>query len=170
MNIILISTLVSSVFFPFVGKICDAYSPKITIPLAFFFRCSTCMLFFTVEEPNSTKSYVTCTLMIIGTIVENISVDSIFSKNLPKETRAILNGAYSFFGQFGILVYSLSAGKLYDLYGPKTPFAIIGILDLVFGILVMNRAYRANLFGFHENVDRVKKAKSEKKSLLSKSD
>jgi MFS-type transporter involved in bile tolerance (Atg22 family) len=118
MNIILISTLVSSVVFPFVGKICDNHSPKITIPVAFFFRCLTCFLFFTIERPDSMRSYVTCTLMIVGTIVENISVDSIFSKNLPKETRAILSGAYSFFGQVGILVYSLGAGKLYDIFGP----------------------------------------------------
>jgi hypothetical protein len=37
-------------------------------------------------------------LMITATIIESISVDTIFAKNLPKETRAILNGAYSFAG------------------------------------------------------------------------
>jgi hypothetical protein len=56
--------------------------------------------------------------MIIATIIENISVDTIFNKNLPKETRALLNGVYSMAGQLGILLYSKYGGVLFDMYGP----------------------------------------------------
>ena len=98
LQIMVISTIISAFVFPFVGQVCDLLSPRKTIPLAFLFRAVTTAMFYGVELPNSYGSYISCILMIVGTIVENISVDTIFAKNLPKETRAILNGAYSFSG------------------------------------------------------------------------
>ena len=97
-NMMLYSVVLSSLVFPFVGKFCDTYSPKKTGPFAFLFRCSTTYMFWLLERPDTTSAYAVCVLMIIGTIIENISIDSIFNKNLPKETRGILNGVYSFAG------------------------------------------------------------------------
>ena len=97
-NMMLYSVVLSSLVFPFVGKFCDTYSPKKTVPFAFLFRCSTTYMFWLLERPDTTSAYAVCVLMIIGTIIENISIDSIFNKNLPKETRGILNGVYSFAG------------------------------------------------------------------------
>ena len=74
-----ISVLVSAFVFPFVGRICDAYSPRYTIPFAFIFRAVTTVMFHFVETPDGTLSYLTSILMIIATIVENISVDTIFA-------------------------------------------------------------------------------------------
>ena len=74
--------------------------------------------------------------MVVGTIVNNICTDSIFYKNLPKETRGILNGAYSFAGQLGILAYSIAAGYLFDIL-PKSPFILLGALDLAFVFIYM---------------------------------
>ena len=74
----IISTLISGFVFPFVGKICDVYSPKFTVPMSFLFRAFTTFLFSNVDSPNSYGSFITSILMIIATIIENISVDSIF--------------------------------------------------------------------------------------------
>ena len=84
-------------------------------------------------------AYAVCVFMIIGTIIENISIDSIFNKNLPKETRGLLNGVYSFAGQCGILIYSYLAGIMFDKIGPKAPFMLIGILDLAFAVFVIHK-------------------------------
>lgn len=73
--------------------------------------------------------------MVIASIVNNISTDTIYYKNLQKETRGILNGAYSFAGQFGILLYSLLAGYLFDFIGPKSPFILLGIMDFAFVLI-----------------------------------
>jgi len=90
--------------------------------------------------------------MIIATIIENISVDSLFAKNLPKETRAILNGAYSFSGNIGVLLYSLLSGWLVDNVGPKSPFAVIGLLDIIFGAAVY--VWSERIFYKHEDKSR----------------
>lgn len=93
-----ISVLVSGFVFPFIGQVCDLYSPKIVIPVSFFFRFFTTVLFAFVHDPNSMIALFTCILMIVATIIENISIDTIFNKNLPKETRGVLTGAASFSG------------------------------------------------------------------------
>lgn len=73
--------------------------------------------------------------MVITTIAEQISCDSIFMKNLNKETRGILSGAYSFVGQIGILFFSLVGGWMFDNLGSKSPFVAIGCLDLGFAVV-----------------------------------
>ena len=73
--------------------------------------------------------------MVVATVTESVCCDSIFMKNLNKETRGILNGAYSFAGQIGILVFSLVGGWMFDNMGPKSPFIAIGFLDLGFTIV-----------------------------------
>jgi MFS family permease len=97
-NIMVISVLVSGFVFPFVGGICDRFSPKYVIPVSFVCRALTCAAFHFVEQPNGNHALFSCIAMIIATIVENISVDTIFAQNLSKETRAIFNGMYSFMG------------------------------------------------------------------------
>ena len=89
--------------------------------------------------------------MIVATIIENISIDTIFAKNLPRETRAILNGVYSFSGSLGILIYSLVGGWLFDTYGPRSPFVLIGILDFLYGFYILIRA--KSIFQKHEEID-----------------
>jgi|TARA_B110000285_G_scaffold113854_1_gene129140 MFS family permease len=91
-------------------------------------------------------AYTVCIMMVVGTIVENIAVDSIFNKNLPKETRGIMSGIYSFGGQVGILVYSLIAGYIFDKVGPKSPFILIGVLDALYAIYVI-------VFSFHNKME-----------------
>jgi MFS-type transporter involved in bile tolerance (Atg22 family) len=73
------SVLFSAFVFPFVGKLCDSYSPKFMIPLAFLLRAFTTLMFYLVATPNSKQAYIACICMIIATIVENISVDTIFN-------------------------------------------------------------------------------------------
>jgi len=137
MQMMIISAVLSALIFPLVGKLCDNYEAKKIVPFSFLFRCFSTVMFCFLETPDSNIAYVVCVLVIIGSIVEQISVDSIFAKNLPKETRGILNGVYSFSGQLGVLVYSLAAGYFFDKVGPKTPFVMIGVLDFFFAILCL---------------------------------
>lgn len=88
----------SAFIFPFIGTACDYYSPATMIPFSFFFRSMICYLFSFIDDPQSKVSFTICIFMIIATIIENISVDTVFAKNVPKETRGILNGLYSFAG------------------------------------------------------------------------
>ena len=142
----LYSVVLSSFVFPFVGRFCDTYSPIRTVPFAFIFRGLTTVMFWMLERPDTLAAYATCVLMIIATIIENISIDSIFNKSLPKETRGVLLGVYSFAGQLGILIYSFLGGWLFDNIGPKSPFVLIGVLDFSFAILAIIKFSASNKF------------------------
>lgn len=159
-NIMVIATLISAFVLPVVGKVCDSYTPKITIPFAFVFRAVTTIFFAYVENPQSYGSLAICISMIIATIVENISVDTIFNKNLPKETRGVLNGVYSMAGQLGILMYSKYGGILFDDFGPKYPFYLIGLLDLLFALGVLI-CIPFGLFNYYESKETYHKLKME---------
>ena len=89
------SVAVSAIVFPIIGKCCDMMDPKKTVPFAFFFRSVTTIMFWQLDQPDSMTSYGVCVLMILSSIIENISVDSIFNKNLTKEIRGVLMGLYS---------------------------------------------------------------------------
>ena len=74
--------------------------------------------------------------MIVFTIFESNLIDSIFTKNLVKETRGLLCGMQMFACNFGLLLYSISGGWLVDNIGPKAPFVLIGMLDFIFAITI----------------------------------
>lgn len=81
-------------------------------------------------------SYVICVLMVVGTLFENTTIDGLFAKNLPKEIRGSLNGAYNFFGNIGLALFSKFGGIFYDSVGPTSPFILVGICDVAFAIFV----------------------------------
>jgi len=88
----IISVVISSFILPFVGMFLDTYPAIKIVPLAFLFRCFTTYAFYLLNDPSSVWAYVVCVLMIVATILESNTVDSIFSKNLVKETRGMLCG------------------------------------------------------------------------------
>ena len=96
--IMVASALVSVFIFPIAGFLVDYFPAHITVPGSFIFRCLTTLLFWSIERPDTTIAYAVCITMVVGTIIENIAVDSIFNKNLPKETRGVMSGIYSFGG------------------------------------------------------------------------
>ena len=131
------SALICIFVLPVIGKICDIVDPRKIMPFAFLSRCGTTYMFWLLKDPESIYTFLVCVAMVICTIAEQISCDSIFMKNLNKETRGILTGAYSFAGQVGILFFSLVGGWMFDNLGPKSPFIAIGILDVAFTIIFL---------------------------------
>ena len=78
-TIMIIAVLISAVVFPIMGVICDKVNPKIIIPLSFIFRagCVTGFVFM-AKNPTHTDTFVLCILMVIGTVLENMSTDTLF--------------------------------------------------------------------------------------------
>jgi Major Facilitator Superfamily. len=140
-----ISAGLSAAVFPIFGKICDSFNPKNIMPVAFIIRCGCCFFFYMLEAPNTYGSLCVCASLVLASVAETITCDTIFYKPLAKETRGILCGAYSLMGQFGVLVFSLIAGWLYDTYGPKSPFVFLGYLDFTFVLIVTYSRFKGIL-------------------------
>lgn len=95
------------------------------------------VLFILSDDPRTFYTYAAMTLFVLGTVFENTTVDGLFNKNLPKDIRGTLNGAYNFFGNVGILIFSKIGGYLYDSAGPNSPFIFLGICDIAFALLIV---------------------------------
>jgi predicted MFS family arabinose efflux permease len=124
-------------FFKIAGNITDNYPSYITLPLSFLLRASAALVFIQIKDPRSYFTYVTLSLFILGTLFENTTLDGLFNKNLPKDIRGTLNGAYNFFGNIGILFYSKYGGMLYDRVSPSAPFVLLAICDVAFALLII---------------------------------
>jgi len=75
----------------------------------------------------------------VGSLFENITLEGLFNKNLPKDIRGTLNSAFNLFGNLGMLVFTIVGGYLYDNVGPDSPFLIVSACDCLFalGIIVL---------------------------------
>jgi len=87
-----ISVVVGSLIVPFQGKILDRYNPQIIIPSVFAFRLISIIMFLLVQDPTSWYSYVSAVLMVMGTMCELVSCDSITLRLADKEIRGVLYG------------------------------------------------------------------------------
>lgn len=123
-------------FFQLAGKFTDKYPPYLTLTISFGVRAFAIMCFLFLKTPDSIFTYLVTILLILGTVLENITIDGTFTKNLPKDIRGTLNGAYAFFGNLGLLIFSKIGGSVYDSVGPAAPFVIVMVCDLIFIIFL----------------------------------
>ena len=129
-----ISVVIGSLIVPFQGKLLDRYNPQIIIPSVFAFRLVSIIMFLFVQDPSSWYSYVSAVLMVMGTMCELVSCDSITLRLADKEIRGVLYGVQNMFGFVGLFLFTLAGGFMFDYIGPKSPFVMVGAFDLIFAI------------------------------------
>ena len=135
-RIIMLSMVLTGLLLPVIGYVADKTPSRILVPLAFFTRCFACFLFVSIQEPNTLASYVACSLLILATTVENLSMEVLFMKNMPGEVRGTMNGILHFFGCAGVMIFTQAGGYLFDNVGPSAPFALVGTCDGLLGLAV----------------------------------
>ncbi|CDW84532.1 mfs transporter [Stylonychia lemnae] len=121
----------------FTGHYSDKFQYRITIPIAFTIKASVIFLLIFLDNPNSFLFQLCCIAIQSFSLIQNILIDGLFSKNLKKEIRGTLNGVYYFFGSLGMLLYAKLGGYLYDNVSQDTPFYIASGLNVAFGTLVL---------------------------------
>lgn len=118
------------------GKLTDYLPAYKSLPLSFAFRATCLTLLLTlVNTPKDPALMIFAVGLVIGTAFENTAVDGLFNKNLKKEIRGSLCGAYNFFGNIGLLIFSGVGGYLYDGIGPKAPLVFVIVCDVVLVIV-----------------------------------
>ena len=82
-------------------------------------------------------TYVATLGMLSTTGVQSVTVESFFSKIVPSDISGTMRGIYNFFGQVGVLILTCLSGYLYDVWGPASPFMVIGSLDLALALITI---------------------------------
>ncbi|CDW90732.1 major facilitator superfamily mfs_1 [Stylonychia lemnae] len=88
--------------------------------------------FFQLTNPNQISTTVVFIAMILTHGAQNVLTDTVFSKNLPKDIRGSMQGAYQFIGTIGVMIFTKVGAFLHNDYGPSYPFLFVVCFDLIF--------------------------------------
>jgi MFS family permease len=105
------------------------------------------VMFTFIETPNGIYAYVVSVLLVLCTVMENVTTDCLLLRNAEREIRGVLLGVSNSCGYIGVLIFSLVGGILFDKVGPYWPFIFVGCLDLAFAIFTTI----CSLFGVIKN-------------------
>jgi len=94
----MISMLLTLLLLPLIGHLADTAPSKYIIPAAFFIRCCAATAFVQIDFPDTFLAYTSCSLLILATVLENVSVEVLFMRGLPGDVRGAMNGCLHFFG------------------------------------------------------------------------
>ena len=110
-----------------------------SIGIGFLLRSIIFMLGFPLLlRPDSWLAFFMAAGMLTTTGVQNVAVESYFSKMIPSDISGTLRGVYNFFGQVGVLLMALLTGFMYDFAGPASSFVMIGALDFALASLTIS--------------------------------
>ncbi|CDW71223.1 major facilitator superfamily mfs_1 [Stylonychia lemnae] len=139
-NYSIYSTLTILILIIPLGYIADKYKYKHLMAFFTILKIFSIYCFFQLTNPNSIGTKIVYITMFITHSAQNILTDAVFSKNLPKDIRGSLTGAYQLIGTIGILAFTKAGAYLYNEFGPSYPFLFVAFIDGLFlfalGILV----------------------------------
>ena len=78
-----------------------------------------------------------CCLLIIFTVIEAISIEVLLMRGMPSGIRGTMMGIVNFFGQLGMLLYTLIGGWLFDRIDKNAPFIFLAIMDTILVLLTL---------------------------------
>ena len=122
---------------PFLGKLADIVPFKYTMICATGTKIAATLLFQTLTRPDTWQAPVIVILLIVGMVSQNLFIDSVFTKNIKRDTRGLMQGFNQFFGSIVILVYSKAGNYLNTNYGPAKPFLFLTALDSVLVVILV---------------------------------
>lgn len=83
---------------PVIGYVADKSKSSVLIPFAYILRGLACYMFTLLKVPDSIYAYCACSFLILATVLENVSVEVLFMRNMPGDIRGILNALLHFSG------------------------------------------------------------------------
>lgn len=119
------------------GYLADFVRPVLLIAPAFLGRAIGTHMFKYVTEPEEFGAYALVCALIFFSIIQVISLESLFMKNLPREARGAMTIILTFFMDISALAYNGGAGPVFDSLGPSAPFQLVAIFDTALCVLAI---------------------------------
>lgn len=136
-NISIATDAVSICSIFFVGRIVEIAPSQVMIPLTFVVNATIMMLFQTIDNPNSFWSFFVWCINTLSFMFLIVSVENLFSRNIPKEIRGIMYGMFVLFAQLGRLICFKFASYSFEHLGKQWPFLIIGYCNYGYAVFVL---------------------------------
>lgn len=136
-NVMIVSVVLGVALVPLAGFVADKFNPLVVVPIVFFMRVGAIAMFIQISDPNSLLSYSSSVMLVLGTLFEGVTLETVLMRNASPNIRGLFMSAFTAFGYMGQLIFSIVGGILFDRYGPKVPFYFVGCLDLGFALLFL---------------------------------
>lgn len=131
-NVMIVSVVLGLLVVPLAGRLADKYNPQIILPLSFFIRFCSIVMFMFIENPKTYYAFGVSVFVVVGTAMENVTVDCLLLRNADRQIRGVILGFGTACGFIGMLIFSIVGGILFDRIGPYAPFIFVGGLDALF--------------------------------------
>ena len=123
------------VFIFAIGKQANKIPSKLILPLIFLLNGLCFMLFPFIDNPNSFFCYSIWMLLTLIFLIESVSLETYFSRIVPKDIRGLMYAAFFFTGLIGRLINYKTSEILFE-YGKNQPFLMIGYCHFGFSLFV----------------------------------
>ena len=116
---------------PLAGVLGDIVPYEVQIVFAFGCRMIAVGGFFLLKSPFGITSYLTVMMILIGTNIEIVTINSLYAKKLSKDVRGAMNGMINSVSAMGNLAFSQLAILLMKEQGVNAPFWVICVCDTI---------------------------------------
>ena len=83
------------------GKISDSVSFRVSMPIVTIVKIISMILMTRLPQPDSIAANAVISVIIVTTYFQNTFGDTLFAKNVPKETRGLMMSVYQLTGSIG---------------------------------------------------------------------
>ena len=164
-NINLIGQVASFCSVPVFGFITDKLSTGNELMFAYGLRGLCALAFFMTESPKDMHVVATLVTMMLAANLEEVVIDSMYTKRMPKDVRAAMKSAQTSFGKLGHLFFVLFSLMAIGYWSIGQLMLVIAVFD--FSVVIIALAVSLGS-GFKEDVGHSKKIEEATKLLESR--
>jgi MFS family permease len=127
---------------PVIGPLIDRWNRVTALTVSMGLAAAGYLSLVLIGNPLDSWSAIFFVLLGIGQISAFLGSQSLIGQEAPREARGSVIGAFNISGAIGILLITMTGGRLFDGMSPKAPFLIVGVINLlvmVAGIVVRMR-------------------------------
>jgi len=83
-NVMIVSVVLGLLIVPIAGRLADKYNPLVILPLSFFIRFCSIVMFMFIENPKTYYAFAVSVFVVVGTAMENVTVDCLLLRNADR--------------------------------------------------------------------------------------
>jgi MFS family permease len=116
---------------PVIGPLIDRWNRVTALTVSMGLAAAGYLSLVLIGNPLDSWSTIFFVLLGIGQISAFLGSQSLIGQEAPKEARGSVIGAFNISGAVGILLITMTGGRLFDGMSPKAPFLIVGVINLI---------------------------------------
>lgn len=129
--IFIMTQIAALVWAPIMGPVIDRINRVTALAICMALAALGNLAVMLLDNPLASYGIIFFILLGIGQISVFLSAQSLIGQEAPMAQRGTILGAFNISGALGILVITSSGGYLFDVIDPRSPFVVVGCINLL---------------------------------------